>query len=371
METTESINARTRPLLYVLTLWSPMLLGFTAYESQLFLTSLSISQHQQLGKCFDGRRAGESVADAEFGLRPQELTLKEKLEPSTDLPQVLCKIPVFVYQCPTWATTFAECTEDEELPLWRRTRTKETGVFCWGEPGLYWFGTEPCSAKIWNCSTGACSGYLKSARLCASDLEAKAYPCYFDPTDADAGAQRNRFVYWTYTGLLSLFLGLLSTFCLCTIVYITRHTLWQLCMSGPRACAQSVCSPMAKFGYLLVAICSTIIILEWVIMVLIMPGQTGYSLLGAGIMPATHEGMQVKSLEPGWESEAEVPKGFNEPSFMAKFARIFMLVMQIYVGIGLLVLCIYVALKCGAFRRSADTANGYQRMEQPSRQTNE
>lgn len=57
-------------------------------------------------------------------------------------------------------------------------------------------------------------------------------------------------------------------------------------------------------------------------MVLIMPGQTGYSLLGAGIMPATHEGMQVKSLEPGWESEAEVPKGFNEPSFMAKFARV-------------------------------------------------
>ena len=52
-------------------------------------------------------------------------------------------------------------------------------------------------------------------------------------------------------------------------------------------------------------------------------------------------------------------------------AEIFMLVMQIYVGIGLLVLCIYVALKCGAFRRSADTANGYQRMEQPSRQTNE
>ncbi|CAK9030474.1 Copia protein [Durusdinium trenchii] len=163
-------------------------------------------------------------------------------------------------------------------------------------------------------------------------------------------------------------------------------------MSGPRACAQSVCSPMAKFGYLLVAICSTIIILEWVIMVLIMPGQTGYSLLGAGIMPATHEGMQVKSLEPGWESEAEVPKGFNEPSFMAKFARvtwvnrpaldvvesdskwksqskfcpacpypqvipdlgcaeIFMLVMQIYVGIGLLVLCIYVALKCGPLGR--------------------
>lgn len=64
METTESINARTRPLLYVLTLWSPMLLGFTAYESQLFLildtkkdTFFSVPERSQLkndvasGKC--------------------------------------------------------------------------------------------------------------------------------------------------------------------------------------------------------------------------------------------------------------------------------------------------------------------------------
>ncbi|CAJ1457987.1 unnamed protein product [Effrenium voratum] len=92
-------------------IWSIVLLGFTAYVFESFLGGWLASQRQVLGKCLDGRPAGDAWSTAEFSIRPRALSFKEKWEPSTETPEINCHFPVFVYRCPSWASldSFEEC----------------------------------------------------------------------------------------------------------------------------------------------------------------------------------------------------------------------------------------------------------------------
>ena len=59
-----------------------------------------------------------------------------------------------------------------------------------------------CSISVLYLSVFPGDGYLKSQKICASQLvSSQPYECYFDPNDASVEVQSKRYEYWSLTGL--------------------------------------------------------------------------------------------------------------------------------------------------------------------------
>ncbi|CAJ1374361.1 unnamed protein product [Effrenium voratum] len=367
----ESAETRKQGLLLWFSLiWSIVLLGFTAYVFESFLGGWLASQRQVLGKCLDGRPAGDAWSTAEFSIRPRALSFKEKWEPSTETPEINCHFPVFVYRCPSWASldSFEECKEDStDLPMLHRARQEKTGVFCWGKLGFYMWDTHRCASDVWNCTTGACSGYLKSERLCAAELRSEAYACWFDPVNPAVGVQTRRYEYCTWTGLLALVLAVLTTVASASSTYFGSKLVRGLSERGfleRSRVREFICGPIPKYALLIICLIALIVFTEAVLFCLLLPGQTYYSIWGAAELPSS-ESLRVSDLH-GLHSEAESPVsyGFNQPSFLARAARISVLVFQIYLMIALLVVSILVIIKYSARSRTRPSNGDYLRLPQ-------
>lgn len=335
-------------LLVALSLWTPLLLGLTVYVSHTFLVSLQVVASQAQGKCYDGRHADQPLNVAHFQVMSEQPVFKQRVEPQTVTPELLCNFPVTVYLCPSWAS-FKECNQDPaELPMFQRARTEGTGVFCWGVLGFYMWGSHPCEDQIWNCTTdGLCNGYQKSERLCAARLDRAAYPCFFDPDNAEVGIKDERFTYSILAGLVCVFLGLLTSACSCFLVYFATGSFYRNFDSMSDFFQQFslltlFCGRNARFAYVIIAAMLVIVSLEVVFFVLLLPGQSYYSLWGA---PQLADPVSVQLSHVPHGAEHAVPVGFNQPSFGARVLRVFILVLQIYLGIAMIGLCIWAGFK--------------------------
>ena len=278
-----------RQIAAVLALWTTILLCVSIYISTIFLASARVVQNQAHGQCIDGDDQG----DAHLLMRSERQTLKQRTEPqAAETPELLCDVPVTVYLCPSWAT-FEECDQipKHDLQRFQRVRKERTGVFCWGTLGFYMWGSQPCGNKVWNCTlVGPCSGYQKSERLCAARLHRAVYPCFFDPSNAAVNVQEQRYRYTIWAAVLSCFLVLLTACAGSGSVYFGGRGCYQQFSSMVgnwsiretlRDMLDNVCSARARWIYLLFLLVACIIILELTFFLLLLPGQSAYSLWGA------------------------------------------------------------------------------------------
>eukprot|EP00438_Fugacium_kawagutii_P001828 Skav203531 [mRNA] locus=scaffold687:460507:461610:- [translate_table: standard] len=265
--------------------------------------------------------------------------------------------------CPQWADSFEDCLQDPaELPIFQRSREESTGVFCWGALGLYMWGSYPCEDPIWNCTTtGPCDGYEKSERLCTAKLHREAYPCFFDPDNVAAGIKKERYTYSIWVGLFCFFLIGLSSICSCFLAFFVRKAFYRNFNSifdfihqfSPRTC---LCGSTARLVYLLVASVFLIVSIEILLFLFVLPGQSYYSLWGAPQL-AVSKSVQFSDVRG---NEAPVPFGFNQPSFGAEVLRVFILVLQIYLAIGVMVFCLWAGFKW--YRSTGSVSDRYQRV---------
>ena len=250
-----------------------ILLWWLFYEARLFRTSLQAYQNQAQGVCLDGRSM-EDQNSARFNVTTQALTWNQRLGPATETPELVCDFPVSVHLCPRDAS-IEECqTNAPNLPSYQRSRDEKTGVRCWGVLGFYMWGAHPCEDEIWHCTDGLCNGYRKSQRLCATKLRPESYPCFFDPSNDEIRVQEERYTYPLDTG--SLVIGLLLA--LAFILLYFRGTFF-LTLSSMKL----VCGSM-KFVALfcvIVTFAITMVLLQRAVFLLLIPGETSYSIWGS------------------------------------------------------------------------------------------
>ena len=220
----------------------------------------------------------------------QQPIFKQRVEPQTVTPELLCRFPVMVYQCPVGG----ECEPNPQLAMFERARTEGSGVFCWGVLGFYMWDTHPCADHIWNCTDGMCSGYQKSERLCAAKLHRQGYACFFDPDNPGVGVQEDRYTSSTALGVVCFVFLVLTSVCSCLLCYFATSAFYQRFHSLSdfarhlrqftfRGCC---CSHTARLVYGIIAGVS-VVSLELVVFLLLLPGQSYYSFWGAPQLAAS------------------------------------------------------------------------------------
>lgn len=338
-----------------------ILLWYIFYEARLFLTSLQAYQNQAQGVCLDGRSM-EDQNSARFNVTTEALTWNQRLGPATETPELVCDFPVSVHLCPSDAS-IEECqTNAVNLPSYQRSRTEKTGVRCWGVLGFYMWGAHPCKDEIWHCTDGLCNGYRKSQRLCASNLRREFYPCFFVPSSDEHPVQEERYAYPLDTGSLVICLFLALAF----ILSYFRGT-FLLTLSSMKL----VCGSIKGVGLLcvIVILAITIVLLQRAIFLLLIPGETSYSIWGS---PQVADPVSFHFKDLHGVHEKAVAAGFNDFSSLQSALRDFIWVLQVYLAVMLLILGpLFLAAKLYLKRRRPrpEGQEGYQAMEESTQST--
>jgi hypothetical protein len=100
------------------------------------------------------------------------------------------------------------------------------------------------------------------------------------------GIKDERFTYSILAGLVCVFLGLLTSACSCFLVYFATGSFYRNFDSMSDFFQQFslltlFCGRNARFAYVIIAAMLVIVSLEVVFFVLLLPGQSYYSLWGA------------------------------------------------------------------------------------------
>lgn len=139
-----------------------------------FASDLRFHAEQIAAMCVDGRAMGEPLTQSRLGVDDSK-----RHKHSVTMQ---CSFPVAVYPCldeiedlDEWS---GQCRSLAAVPAfpkdeWPR-RMEEPGIGCF-EGDL---GGDKCSDNAWSCSTGACSAYDKSIRLCAFKIRTEPYKCF-------------------------------------------------------------------------------------------------------------------------------------------------------------------------------------------------
>eukprot|EP00435_Cladocopium_sp_Y103_P058645 s1118_g20.t1 len=305
------------------------LLGYLIYcQAGFFHTSLEIYRNQLEGLCLDGRNStDESLDSIHFEVISQELSRMQEYGPATETPELRCAFPV---------TVAARQKDSTDLPRYQRVRTESTGVYCWGVVGFWMFGESPCKDEIWDCSSGRCSGYEKSQKLCNDKFKLGTYPCLFDPQNPAAGILEERATLLDpiFSGIvLLLFAVILAVFCWKT------GLIGHLC--GITTCFSKV-KPMGGFMLKALFFISILVMIQREFLIYLLPGESYYSLFGAPVLAVPSVVKFQKAAPP----ETAVPVGFNLiPTWGAAIVWIIWL-LQFYLGMFLgAILPLYAAYK--------------------------